>query len=478
MQAVFIWASKVSTRTYTLGIYSAVSSSILFCVLFLQDAFLSQRKEDLGSTAVFVLRVLEMVLVVASAFLSTCLPRRPTVYFEGQPVDGGMTASALSKYSFTWSWPLLALALKKGTLDMEDLPRPDHTVRAEDVTRTWLDANRSGKLWVKIALAHKWALALQWLLTLFQAFGNFAPQYVLLKLLQLLENRDPDAAVSSEAWVWVVALGISTVAASWVESWMFWISQAELTIPVRAELSSLVFQKAMRRKDVKGVSKKVADDDDIAALNEAILTANSATEGNQPPTAKPDPDDSEEALTKQTTINLIAVDARRIGDFMSYNNYFPGTVFKLVVSFAFLLTLVGWQSLLAGFTVWALTLPVNIYFSKRYAGAQGRLMKVRDEKLGVVTEALQGLRQIKFMGIEKQWQAKIMGVRERELAEVWEADKADTMLLFCWISSPILFSAASLAVYALVYGQLTPSVAFTSIGVFKQLEVSIALNTL
>jgi hypothetical protein len=128
--------------------------------------------------------------------------------------------------------------------------------------------------------------------------------------------------------------------------------------------------------------------------------------------------------------------------------------------------------LLVGFIVWALTLPINIYFSKKYAAAQGRLMKVRDEKLGVVTEALQGLRQIKFMGIEKQWQRKILGVRMRELAELWESDKADTMLLFCWISSPILFSAASLAVYALVHGQLTPSVAFTSIGVFKQLEVS------
>jgi ABC-type bacteriocin/lantibiotic exporter with double-glycine peptidase domain len=128
-----------------------------------------------------------------------------------------------------------------------------------------------------------------------------------------------------------------------------------------------------------------------------------------------------------------------------------------------LLTLIGWQSLLAGIAVMALITPLNIYFSKRYATVQRNLMKVRDEKLGVVTEALQGLRQIKFMGVEQQWQDKIMGVRVRELEELWQSDIADTFLLFCWFSSPILFSAASLAVYAIVYGELTPSVRNASI---------------
>lgn len=147
----------------------------------------------------------------------------------------------------------------------------------------------------------------------------------------------------------------------------------------------------------------------------------------------------------------------------SYNNYFPGSVFKLTISFAFLLTLIGWQSLLAGIGVMALIVPLNIYFSRMYARVQRNLMKLRDEKLGVVTEALQGLRQIKFMGVEKQWQDKIMGVRIRELDELWKSDVADTFLLFCWFSSPILFSAASLAVYAIVYGELTPSVCSSSI---------------
>jgi ABC-type multidrug transport system fused ATPase/permease subunit len=45
----------------------------------------------------------------------------------------------------------------------------------------------------------------------------------------------------------------------------------------------------------------------------------------------------------------------------------------------------------------------------------------------------------------------------------------------CWITSPIILSATSLAVYALLYGQLTPAVAFTAIGIFSNLEVTLSV---
>ena len=45
----------------------------------------------------------------------------------------------------------------------------------------------------------------------------------------------------------------------------------------------------------------------------------------------------------------------------------------------------------------------------------------------------------------------------------------------CWITSPILLSATALAVYAIQHGNLTPSVAFTAIGIFGNLEVSLAV---
>jgi len=53
-------------------------------------------------------------------------------------------------------------------------------------------------------------------------------------------------------------------------------------------------------------------------------------------------------------------------------------------------------------------------------------MRERDHKMEVVTEALQGLRQIKFQANEMQWHEKIRKVRERELGQQWMVFMADS----------------------------------------------------
>lgn len=308
---------KFPAQTYELGIYGAASCSLLLVVIFLQDARLPQRRSGLWPGVPFVLRAVLQVLTICTGFANISLPRRPPVFIEGKPVDSGMTASALSRYSFAWCFPLLSLATKKGTLDLDDLPRPDDLIRAQSLTQRWLEkwsnTNSTGRLWVKLAISHKWPLMTQWFLTLLQSFGNVAPQFVLLHLLRLLERRDAGKSATSEAWIWVIALLLSTFIPAWVESIMFWISQAELTIPIRAELSTLVFQKALRRKDVKGAAnlgKDAGDKDDTPKTNGQPATGDELAS-----VRKPKEKEGEDSLTKQSTINLIGVDARRIGDF-------------------------------------------------------------------------------------------------------------------------------------------------------------------
>jgi hypothetical protein len=259
----------------------------------------------------------QLILTIFTGLANVSLPRRPPVFIEGRPVDSGKDVSALYRYSFAWCFPLLILATKKGSLDQDDLPRPDNTTRAKSLTHRWLEKrskpSNTRKLWVKLAIQHKWALGLQWLLTLVQSFGNMAPQFVLFHLLRLLERRQAGNSVSSEAYIWVLALLASTFLPVILENWLYWVSQSEITIPVRAELSSLIFQKALRRKDVKGavnLGKETEAKDDAAKAN-----GKPSTSGDSDAAGKSREERGEDTLTKQTTINLIGVDARRIGDF-------------------------------------------------------------------------------------------------------------------------------------------------------------------
>ena len=141
----------------------------------------------------------------------------------------------------------------------------------------------------------------------------------------------------------------------------------------------------------------------------------------------------------------------------------------------FLVNLLGWLSVLAGFTVFFIALPLNIWASKRFTNAQGQLMEVRDRKLMVLTEALQGIRQIKFSAQEAQWQNRISSVRSIELHTQWKVFCYDIVLIFCWILGPILLSAVALSVHAAANGYLSASVAFTSITIFSSLEFTLAV---
>lgn len=467
-QAVTIASSRNSVQAYHLGIYTFLSSIVLAGILLAQTQIAGPGLHAPRES--FALHIAELAPSMCLAVSSLCIPRRPDVFYRGELVDRMFTAPAFSRFTFGWPSDILKLASKKKDLDLADLTRPDHFTRAASMSASWKKRQNRHRLWLDLTLAHKKAFAVQWFLTLCTSVLNFAPQWVILQLLRLLERRQPGLVQGVEVYMWVVWLAVSIIAQSWVESYVFWLSFSDLNIPVRAQLSALIFEKAMRRKDVKGASKskKKAQTGHADAAEESTSMDQQGVDADEG-------DPEELKKTKQSTVNLIGVDGKRVSDFCTFQNLFPGSLFKLIVSLAFLISLLGWQALLAGFSAMVAIMPVNIYFSKKYAAAQDRLMKVRDEKMEVVTEALQGIRQIKFSALEPDWEDKIGAVRDRELGAVWNVYMNDTMLIACWVTSPILLSAISLAVYAVINGSLAPSVAFVSLGVFKALEMTLSV---
>lgn len=242
---------------------------------------------------------------------------------------------------------------------------------------------------------------------------------------------------------------------------MFWLSWCELLVPVRNVLSAIIVEKSMRRKNAKSVRK--SDD----------AEAESKDGGNK---AEGDEEEDVPSLqSQQGIVNLIGVDAKRVSDFAAYQLFFPSSIARFAIGIWFLVSLLGWLPVLAGLGALALIMPLNIYFTKLYTAAQDRLMKVRDQKLALVNECLLGMRQIKFSALESQWGDRIHAMREKELKAIWDAFKADAALYGSWFGSPIVLAAASLSVYALIHGKLTPSVAFVSISVFSSLELALSI---
>jgi len=359
-------------------------------------------------------------------------------------------------------------AVNKG-LDLKDLPRMDHFTRSDYLQKSFSSMKRRDRLWKAIYVAHASAFIHQWILVIIQAVAQFAPQLAMFQILKLLEARQDGAPIATVAWAWVAGLGMAMIVQSWLESWLFWLVWANIGIVVRQELSALIFMKAMRKKDVKGTQKtKIRTGEEGFPVNQE-----SGPKGDD--VAHAEDEDDQVQKSRQSTINLVGVDSMRVSDFATFNYIFPGAACKLVISIIFLIHLIGWPSLLAGLAVTVISTPVNIYCSKKYSIAQSDLMKVRDQKMAVVTEALQGIRQIKFSALERQWQTKIGSTREQELKTQWRVFQLNTVLICIWILGPVMLSAVALAVYAVLHGDLSPSVAFTTIAVFGQIESTLAI---
>ncbi|KAH7269485.1 P-loop containing nucleoside triphosphate hydrolase protein [Fusarium redolens] len=416
------------------------------------------------NTVTLVLRAVNVGAVVFLCLFSVLLPRRPDVFFKGQKVDDQWTVSAFSRYTWSWVDPLLSFAVKKNDLDASDVPHVDRTLRAADLKEDWLASKPQGSLFRSLFWAYKGAFMVQFSLTVFRNILALLPFWTMLRVINILEQRDVGLSGASnlELWILIFAMAGFNLLDAWVEGWVFWYSFASIALPIRSQLSTLIFEKSLRRKNVKSADKSKESDE---PQDKAEDKKN-----------EEDSDDGSSVLkSRQAIVNLVGVDALRISNFTGFQFLIINSVFKLLFFSFFLVRLIGWIPFTAGLVAWGLTLPANTYFSRELLSRSDKLMKLRDEKLAVVNEALLGMRQIKFAALESRWEKRILAMRERELKTLWGLFVVDTGLFGCWVVSPILLAATSLAVYAVMNGQLLPSVAFVSIGIFKALEVSLGV---
>ncbi|KMP07034.1 canalicular multispecific organic anion transporter 1 [Coccidioides immitis RMSCC 2394] len=461
VQAVSLFAEPSPQKRFSLGLYNATACAIFIVVSCAQVAIIGAwlQSPSLNSASDILVQA-ELIAAFLICCVSVLLPRRPDVFRNDKAVDRQFTTSFLGRISFDWAGSLLRYAKYNQGLSIDDLPELDYATRSQTLLESFENRRRKGQsLWKVLANEYFATFVLQFIFSSFVSVVSFAPQVALLGILRSLEARSSDSWNPVILWLWVFALGGSIIFYSTVESWLFWVAYYKLAIPVYEQLSAVVFAKSLRRKDVKGSQKSSEEN-----LGVKVDTRNDEED-----------DDEDTRKTRQATINLIAVDAKRISDFASFNCIIIETIVKLAVAFAFLIRLIGWKSLCAGLLVALIITPLNIMTASRYSAAQTSLMKFRDQKMAVITEALQGIRQIKFSALEGQWEQKIFAIRNTELHAQWMAFIYDVCLISIWILGPIMLSVVSLGTYALIYGELSASVAFTTMAIFSSLEFSLAI---
>jgi ABC-type multidrug transport system fused ATPase/permease subunit len=411
--------------------FGACSSLLLFVALSAEISISWLHGTSLTLINIrLTLTALQLVFALGLTITYCCVPRRPDVHRDGKIVDQQYTTSILGRFSFSWPTSVLGYAAANKGLEIEDLPEIDYQIRSRTLRERFEQVGSKNKLWKSLLWSHKIAFISQSILVTLTSVTKFLPQIALYFILQALEARDGGDKSALGLWIWAFVLGLSIVISSWLEAWLFFVSYSRLGQPIFQQLAAVIFGKATRRKNIKGVSKTTLD---ATSVDRGIVVDEEpGIKGEDPNKITEGEDDSDAHKTRQSTINLVGVDSYRISSFASYVYIFPGTLIKLALAFGFLIRLIGWIPLLAGLAVPVILTPVNVIISKNYAKAQDDLMRFRDKKIAVVTEALQGIRQIKFSAFEDNWQRKILEVRTKELRTLWRVFKFDNTLIAIW----------------------------------------------
>lgn len=419
------------------GVWTGVG---LICLGSILSFFWSN--EALATPA--VLEISSTLVAVLRTVLCLKVPRRPDVYHRGTIVDREQSAALWSRLTLGYITSFVKYVGRNNkNLSVEDFPQLRFKARSEQLLCSLRGTqHKSSSLLRALAKSHSRAVALQFTLSLASALLSFGPQLSLFGILKGLENGS-----ASSLSVWVAALGIAICLSSTVTSWLWWISYSRLSIPLYSQLQGLIYAKCMSRKDIQ--------------------QAGSDNTEKQQHTPK-------SAHGQNETINLVTIDTKRIADSVSYNHLVPSSVTQLIVACLLLLQLIGWKALVAGLMANLVASPVNLWVAKIYRRFQHHLMDARDRRTSIVHEVVKNIRQVKFSALETAWKQKVMAARQREVQLTLLSCAYETGFQAMWTLSPLLLSSVSLTVYSLLHGQLTASVAFTSIAIFGSLEVALA----
>ncbi|KAH0581287.1 hypothetical protein H2248_012386 [Termitomyces sp. 'cryptogamus'] len=288
----------------------------------------------------------------------------------------------------------------------------------------------------------------------------YTPALFLERLVKHLEV-DPERKDMGWGWVYVVGLFASNAITYIVTGQLWSMSTTTIQVRLKIQLNSILFSKTLVRKDV-------------ASSASAPTCKTDVTKTNGESAEKKDGD--EDFSSKAQVMTLMTTDVDRVSELAWHLFSLVDSPIEIMIGSLFLYKLLG-VSCFFGLGVTCLFLPLNHLAGKVVVGAQENLMKARDERVSLMNEILGGIRMLKFMAWERNFEARVMKIREKELKYQKLNYSIETLWNAIWNGSPILVTLVSFWHFAVVREQrLTPSIAFTSIIVFN--EMKFALNAL
>ncbi|KAJ3368973.1 Canalicular multispecific organic anion transporter 2 [Allomyces arbusculus] len=171
-------------------------------------------------------------------------------------------------------------------------------------------------------------------------------------------------------------------------------------------------------------------------------------------------------------VNLVAADARRIGQIVGTVSMQALLVVRVLLALAFLVVIMGWWPVLAGFSVMLATVPCNLWLAAQIKKTHKEAVKATDQRLAVVAQVLEAIRLVKVQVWESLMQGNIDTLRVQELSlivrsMVWTATLA---VLANNTPAAVTIVAFFVRAWQTHLPPMTPADVFTALYLFYMLD--------
>lgn len=147
-------------------------------------------------------------------------------------------------------------------------------------------------------------------------------------------------------------------------------------------------------------------------------------------------------------VNLMSVDAQKFQDLMTYINTIWSGPFQIIVALSFLWLTLG-PAILTGVGVLALLVPYNIYLSNALKKLQVKQMKLKDARIKMMNEVLNGIKVLKLYAWESSFKEQVMKIRNEELKVLRKHAYLNAGTTLAWNCTPVFVSLFTFVVYIL-----------------------------
>ncbi|XP_065643858.1 multidrug resistance-associated protein 1-like isoform X2 [Hydra vulgaris] len=165
-------------------------------------------------------------------------------------------------------------------------------------------------------------------------------------------------------------------------------------------------------------------------------------------------------------INLMTVDTQKCYDLLPSFNMVWSAPFQIIVALIYLYLLMGW-SVLAGFGILILFVPITCCFSVYEMKFQVKQMVFKDSRYKLINEIVAGINVLKLYSWENSFIAKVMNFRNDEVKLIKKAMFLQATHSFVLTLVPILVSLSTFTVYVLLGNNLDAEKAFVAVSLFN-----------